>query len=257
MPRFLAEQKDVYLAQRVTAEMAPGYDQIPYGVLYMLAKKENPAGRAPIEFGNYNLERFAVSPPSFYLDDRHRAVLASYHISRGDHVLTAGNTGPAMQEYLKAEKLGKDLAETHTQLAMRFIDVGNKTAAIAQLRASIQLAESAGDQNRLGRLLAESGRTDEAMSAFIRAIELDPKMAIAHSNLGAILAMKGDVKRALRTLETAVRLDPRDPKVHNNLALAYLKSGQREVAAAHWKISLNLDPNQQKVRDQLQELQLQ
>lgn len=257
MQRFLAEKKDVFLAQRVTAETVSGYEQIPYGALYVLARKENRPGLPPLDFANYRLEKYAVTPPAFYLDDRNRAVLASYHISRGDNAMAAGKQSGAMQEYLKAEKLGTGLAEVHSQLAMRFIDVRNTAAAIAQLRASIRLAESAGDQNRLGRLLAESGRTDEAMSAFIRAIELDPGMAIAHSNLGAILGMKGDVRRALQSLETAVRLDPRDPKVHNNLALAYLKAGQRDAAVAHWKLSLNLDPTQEQVKNQLTELQVQ
>ncbi len=257
MERFLADRKNIFLTQRVTDETVPGYNQLPYGVLYLLARKDSQPGHAPIDFTKYRLEENISSPPSFFLDDRNRAVLASYYLSRGDQALSAGKRGLAMEGYLNAEKLGEDLAEIRSQLALRFADLGNTAAAIAQLRASIQLNESAGDQNRLGRLLAESGRTDEAMTAFVRAIELDPKMAIAHSNLGATLGMKGDMKRAIQALETAVRLDPNDPKSHNNLAIAYMKTGRREAAVAHWKTSLNLDPSQKQVRTQLEELNVQ
>ncbi|MCI0411720.1 DUF2723 domain-containing protein [bacterium] len=256
LEKFLPGKKNVMLAQRVTEETVPGYAQVPYGVLYLLAPKSNVTPTPPIDFQKLRLEKYVNSPPSFYLDDRNRAVLATYHLSRGDNLNTGGSKGPTMQEYLKAEKIGEDLAEIRSQLGLRFADLGNTSAAIAQLRESIQLTESAGDQNRLGRLLAESGRTEEAMRAFIRAIELNPDLAIAHSNLGALLGMKGDVDRALKELQLAVRLDPTNPKAHNNLALVYMKMGRRSDAASEWKMSLNLDPNQPQIKNQLAELKV-
>ena len=252
--QFLADHKMVFLAQRVTPETVPGYKQIPFGIVYILVKKEEKPVERPVDFTKYLLEKNVKTPPAFYLDDRNRAVLASYYLSRGDNVLAAGNNSAAMHEYLRAEKLGEDLSEIRSQLGLRFAEIGNKPAAIAQLRASIQLNESAGDQNRLGRLLAESGRTDEAMTAFIRAIQLDPKMASAYSNLGAILGIKGDMRRAVQALENALTLDPRDPKTHNNLAAAYMKSGKKAAAIAHWKTSLNIDPEQPQIRKQLEQL---
>ena len=254
MEKLLADNKEVYLAQRVTAETARGYQTVPYGTVYLLVPGGNKPGRPPIDFRSYRLEKHVVQPPKFFIDDRNRAVLAAYHMARGDAVLSSGQNSPAMQEYLKAESLGKDLAEIRSQLALRFAELGNKTAAIAQLRASLNLTESAGDHNRLGRLLAETGRTDEAMTAFVRAIQLEPNLAIAHSNLGAILGMKGDTRRAIEELELSVKLDPTDPKAHNNIALVYIKTGNRAEAAAHLKASLNLDPNQELVKKQLDDL---
>jgi tetratricopeptide (TPR) repeat protein len=192
--------------------------------------------------------------PSFFLDDRDRAILGSYYLNRGDYLLSNKNNGAAMQEYLQAEKIGKDQAEIRSQLGLRFAEMGNRTAAIAQLRESIRLMESASDQNRLGRLLIQSNRIDEAKAAFERAIKLDPNLAIAHSNLGAILGMKGDFYGALQELQTAVRLDPQSSMAHNNLAIAYLKMGKKNEAVTHWQTSLSIDPNQEEIRNELKKL---
>jgi tetratricopeptide (TPR) repeat protein len=253
---FLPGKENVFQAQRVTVETVPGYNQIPDGVVYRLVTKNLQPPHSPVDFRKYRLEKYTLSPPSFYLDDRDRAILASYRLVRGDTLLAAGKSNVAMQEYFQAEKIGNDLSEIRSQLAIRFADLGNKSAAIAQLRKSIELNETAGDQNRLGRLLVESGRQDEALAAFLRAIKLDPNLAIAHSNLGALLGLKGDMARAVEELEIAVKLDPRSTMAHNNLALAYLKSGRRAQAVAEFQTSLNLDPTQQQVKTQLSELKV-
>jgi len=254
LENFLKEHQGVYQAQKVTPEAVPGYDQIPFGVLYLLQKKGEKDLRSPVDFRNYRLEKYVAPQPSFYMDDRNRAILATYFISRGDNVFSAGKSSQAVQQYLSAEKIGWDLSEIRSQLGLRFAEQGNKSAAIAQLRESVKLADSAGVRNRLGRLLAESNRPDEARNEFLRAIELDPNLAIAHSNLGAIHGMKGEVQLAIQSLQKAVRLEPDNTMAHNNLALAYMKVGRRDDAIAEWRTSLNLDASQETVRSQLEEL---
>ena len=245
------------LAQRVTDETVPGYKQVPYGILYLLAKNEDVTNPPKWDFGTYLLDKYANQTPSFFLDDRDRAVIGSYYLNRGDYLLSNKNNSAAMQEYLRAEKIGKDLAEIRSQLGLRFAEMGNRTAAIAQLRESIRLTESASDLNRLGRLLIQTKRIDEAKASFERALKLDPNLAIAHSNLGAILGMKGDIFGAVQELQTAVRLDPQSSMAHNNLAIAYLKMGKRNEAVSHWQTSLNIDPNQEDIRNELKKLNVQ
>jgi Flp pilus assembly protein TadD len=257
LSQILNGTKRVFLTQRVTDETVPGYKQVPFGILNLLAKNEDVTNPPKWDFGTYLLEKYANQTPTFFLDDRDRAILGSYYLNRGDYLINDKNKAAAMQEYMRAEKIGEDLAEIRSQLALRLAEMGNKTAAIAQLRESIRLMESAGDLNRLGRLLIQTKRIDEAKAAFERALKLDPNLAIAHSNLGAILGMKGDMFGAVEELETAVRLDPQSSMAHNNLAIAYLKIGKKNEAVAHWQYSLNIDPNQEDIRNELKKLNVQ
>jgi Flp pilus assembly protein TadD len=257
LDQFLAGKRNVFLSQRVTEETVSGFNQVPNGVLYRLVPKKDLPNQSPYDFSSYLLEKYADHLPSFYMDDRDRAVLGFYYLSRGDNLIKEKDNGAAMQQYLLAEKIGKDLPEIRSQLGLRFADLGNKTAAIAQLRESIRLMENAEDYNRLGRLLVETNRLDDAKAAFERAIRLNPNLAIAHSNLGAILGVKGDMYGALEELEKSIQLDPQSARAHNNLALAYLKLGKKNEAISHWKTSLTIDPDQQDVRDNLAKLNVQ
>jgi Tfp pilus assembly protein PilF len=257
MNQFLKDKKNVYLSQRVTEETVPGYNQISYGVLYKLIPKKDDQPSSSYDFSNYLLEKYAAHPPAFYLDDRNRAILGNYYLCRGDDLIKSKKNAAAMQEFLLAEKIGRDLPEVRSQLGLRFAEEGNTTAAIAQLRESIRLMENAGDYNRLGRLLVETKRLDEAKAAFERAIQLNPDLAIAHSNLGAVLGIKGDYYGAMEELQKSLQLDPQNTRAHNNLAIALLKMGKKDEAIMHWKASLSIDPDQKDISKQLEDLHVQ
>lgn len=240
--------------EKVTNETLPNYRQLPFGVLHLIVPADEATSLKPPPFESNQLEQYVSPEPTFYLDDRSRAILASYYISRGDAASEQGDAQTAKAQYAAAEKMGGTEGEISSQLGMRFADLGDTETAIARLRESVAAVEDAGVYNRLGRLLAESGKHDEAMTMFLRAIELSPDLAIAHSNLGAILGIKGDLKRALEELETAVRLDPKTPLARNNLAKAYWLAGRREDAVREWQKSLELDPDQEAVRQQLESI---
>lgn len=56
--------------------------------------------------------------------------------------------------------------------------------------------------------LAQTGRTDDAIRAYRRALQLDPKNAIAWYDLGLALRQKADHEGALAALTRAMELDP-------------------------------------------------
>lgn len=90
------------------------------------------------------------------------------------------------------------------------------------LELNPQLAEA---QINLGVALHETGRDEEAISAYRKAIEQDEKLANAHANIGAAMESLGRHEEAVAALERALAINPRSGPAHYNLALVLLAAG--------------------------------
>lgn len=86
-------------------------------------------------------------------------------------------------------------------------------------------------------------RSEEAIAAYKRAIELDPDMAPAHVNLGTIYFTAQDWSKASSCYKRAIELNPEYALAHFNLANLYDELGEQESAATHYQSALKLDPN--------------
>ena len=84
---------------------------------------------------------------------------------------------------------------------------------------------------RLGIMLEEQGRLEEARDAYLRSIQIDPQLAIGHRSIGQVLLALGEAGDALPYLEEAAELSPYDSAVFVALAQAYQSLGQPERAA--------------------------
>jgi tetratricopeptide (TPR) repeat protein len=73
-------------------------------------------------------------------------------------------------------------------------------------------------------------KSDAAIDAFRRAVDLDPQDAAIHFNLGMLLASTGKIDAAIRHLEAAERIQPSDPETHRELVLLLDKVGNQERA---------------------------
>ncbi|WP_141699691.1 tetratricopeptide repeat protein, partial [Nostoc sp. KVJ20] len=73
--------------------------------------------------------------------------------------------------------------------------------------------------NNLGRVRYNQGKLEEAISAYQRALQIDPNNATAHYNLGNALYDQGKVKEAIAELEIAVRLEPSNTLFRDNLEI--------------------------------------
>ena len=89
---------------------------------------------------------------------------------------------------------------------------------------------SARIHSELGRVLAEDGRTEEALPHLEAALALEPTRPEAHSHLGFALLKAGRVSEALPHFRRALELSPENPLVRHNLAMALLAAGEREEA---------------------------
>ena len=59
--------------------------------------------------------------------------------------------------------------------------------------------------NNLANIKREQGNIDQAMTLYLRALEVYPDFAAAHSNLASILQMQGKLQEALLHYKEAIR----------------------------------------------------
>jgi tetratricopeptide (TPR) repeat protein len=93
----------------------------------------------------------------------------------------------------------------------------------------------------LGTLYYNRQNFVEAEKHYRRAVESDPRYALAYFDLGNVLDETGRIDEAITAYRTAVQLAPTYADAHYNLALAYERQQQPRRALPHWKIYAKLD----------------
>ncbi|WP_322031153.1 tetratricopeptide repeat protein [Paraburkholderia sp. J76] len=146
-------------------------------------------------------------------------------------------------------------AERHCQTALSHASRQPETLHLAGLiafqqghfaKASTFLREGLGPQQNPSRLvdlalaLHTQGRIDDERAALLRALELDPAIAVAHfylaNNCGA-----GNALEAEKHLRRALELQPVFPEAHNNLG-NLLRGSRIEEARSAFERAIDLAP---------------
>ena len=84
---------------------------------------------------------------------------------------------------------------------------------------------------------------DGAVTAFRKAIELDPGLAIAYYSLGTALEREGQLDDAIAEYQKAIELEPTRALLHAALGDALFERGRLDDAVAKWQKAIELDPN--------------
>ncbi len=92
-------------------------------------------------------------------------------------------------------------------------------------------------------------RFEEAVIDYSRAIELDPKYAVAYYNRGNAYHNKQQYEQAIADYSRAIELDPTYALAYINRGYAYYNKQQYEQAMRDYTRALELDPNNTWVRD--------
>jgi tetratricopeptide (TPR) repeat protein len=77
------------------------------------------------------------------------------------------------------------------------------------------------------------GKTEEAIEALEKALELNPDIVQAWNNLANAYLQKGDFDKAIETNLKLLNLAPTFGLGHNNLAVAYYQKGDFDRAVEH------------------------
>ncbi len=114
-------------------------------------------------------------------------------------------------------------------------------AVEAYLRAVECNPHAAGALVNLGTIHYRLRQFKEAEVYYSQALEADPNYPLAHFNLGNLYDERGDLPKAQQCYEAALRINPRYGDAHFNLALLCERRGDALRAVHHWKSYLKLD----------------
>jgi protein O-mannosyl-transferase len=96
--------------------------------------------------------------------------------------------------------------------------------------------------NNLGLTLYNTGRKDEALAHYRKALEIKPDFAEAHFNLGVLLADRGRMDEALAHYRKALEIKPGLAEARINLGILLEKTGRTDEAIAHFRKVLEVNP---------------
>ena len=138
---------------------------------------------------------------------------------------------------------GQKMEAVSGQLLLDF-DASRDTSLTAfAARPKVDASVEAEQYFQRGLALEETGApVVEAMSAYEKAIELNPNAAGALVNLGTIYFRDQKLKKAESCYTRALTADPQYPLAHFNMANLYDEQGKPELARNHYQEAIRLDP---------------
>ena len=127
----------------------------------------------------------------------------------------------------------RDQAQAHYQRGDELSDSGKYEEAVDEFRKAIRLNPSHFEShNNLGFAFSRLGRYWEAVHEYKEAVRVHPDNAVARNNLGFMYNKLGLYEEAITAFEEAIRIDPKLEYPYSNLAYAYdsLKDGTKALA---------------------------
>lgn len=107
--------------------------------------------------------------------------------------------------------------------------------------SELALRERSVIQVNLGKTYRDLGNLEQALSAFRRAVILDPVSASAHNNLGNIHYRLGSCDNAEYELSQAAALDPQSLSAVSQLAIALFECGKVEQSIPYFEQSMEIN----------------
>jgi len=138
-----------------------------------------------------------------------------------------GRLDEAAKAYLKCLEVNPQFTEAHNNLGTVYQEMNRLDQAEEQFR--LVLADPV-YQNRelayfnLARLYVVENRLDAALDNVQKAIQLKPRLAMAHNLRGIIFEKQNNLGEAVASYDEAVKIVPEDLSFNYNLAVACFKN---------------------------------
>jgi tetratricopeptide (TPR) repeat protein len=156
----------------------------------------------------------------------------------------------AVAAYQRALEIqGSHVALTHYNLGLTYRALGDLEKAEHHLRAFVELAPTEVDYllpmayQRLGNVLNELGRVEEAEDAYDKGAELDPNEAGIPLARGWYAYLRDDLEAAEAYYQQAIDIDPTYPWPYFNLALLHLLRRDPDAARQAYETALQHSPD--------------
>ena len=121
-----------------------------------------------------------------------------------------GKLDEALEYYKKAAEINPQRPDLHASMADIYEKKGNQAMAEVEYKAlaDVDPANASVTWYNIGAIAKNNDKNADAVKAFKKAVELDPKYAQAHRELGYALVQQGDFAGAVAELKQYLALSP-------------------------------------------------
>ena len=157
------------------------------------------------------------------------------------HMLKKNKT-QALEYYFRAEQMGEDIFEIKFQIGRLYLETGRPEKALAYLsRASELKSESAPVCRYLGECYLTMEQMGEAISAYKKAVKINPNDSDSLSALGYLFDIQDEnIDIATMFCEKSIELSPSNGLFRYRLGRLYLKQNRPEQAIAEFRAASEL-----------------
>jgi tetratricopeptide (TPR) repeat protein len=139
---------------------------------------------------------------------------------------TEGDAPAAVPFFEKAAAIRPGEAEVHYNLGLALSQVGESEEAAVAYQQSLEIAPNDAAWLNLGNLYKNSGDLAASADSYAKAIDINPRLALAHCNLGNVRAQTGNRERAIQSYEVALEIDPGNAAARTQLHAARTRTIQ-------------------------------
>lgn len=189
-----------------------------------------------------------------------RVLQARAAYERGTAALGQEQYGLALGAFQEAGRLDPTVALYADATGVVLLHLRQVEGALAWLNRAIEIDPTYGDAHlHRGTALAESGRWEDAIAAYRRALSL-PTLTVphaAHQNLGFALFALRRYREAEQSLRFALSIESHEPQMartYLNLGLVLMAEQRRDEARAAFVRARDLAPNSPSARDATDQL---
>jgi S1-C subfamily serine protease len=135
-----------------------------------------------------------------------------------------------------------DVAESSYRNGLDSLWLGNYDSAVGFFENAVNKNPRRADAwVQVGYCRVKQGKSQEAIRAYLQALQLKPDDAEIHNKLGDAYYYAGRLREAIDSYTTAAQIEPNNAETFYNLAIAYLESGNQAMAAVEARTLQKLD----------------
>jgi Tfp pilus assembly protein PilF len=142
-----------------------------------------------------------------------------------------------------SKKIKDDIATTKSSHAEALLRSGDARGAADSYRDAIE--ENPADPRLfvgLALALDRYGDVDGERRALAKAVQIDPRLAVAHNQLGVLNLQVEKIAEAEQEFKTAISLRPHYAQAENNLGTLYGQQGDDAKAERYFRHAIDSDP---------------